>query len=171
VANNFDASVAEVLKDEGGYVNHPADPGGITNLGVTKKSYESYVGRPVSVKVMKSLTVDMVKPIYRRKYWDACKCDELPLGVDYAVFDFAVNSGPGRAAKMLQRVLGLTEDGIIGPMTLKAANEIGSVWLINKLCTVRQNYLEDLPAFAIFGKGWTSRVSRVLKTATDMVSD
>lgn len=161
MADNFDRAILKVLEEEGGYVNHPDDPGGITNLGVTKKTYESYIGRPVSVRVMKSLTPDMVKPIYRKKYWDACKCDQLPSGVDIAVFDLAVNSGPGRAAKMLQSVLGLKEDGVIGPITLAAAHKADKKELVNKLCDARQSYLESLSTFKVFGKGWTSRVKRV----------
>ena len=91
--DNFDKCLEMLLHHEGGFVNHPRDPGGITNLGVTKRVYEKWVGRIVSEQEMRDLTVEQVGPIYRNDYWNKCKCDDLPSGLDWSVFDWAVNSG------------------------------------------------------------------------------
>ena len=115
--SNFNVCLALVLKSEGGYVNHPADPGGRTNLGVTQKVWEDWVSHPVTEADMRALTPTDVGPMYKAKYWDMVKGDNLPKGVDYAVFDLAVNSGPGKAAKTLQSVLGANPDGQIGHST------------------------------------------------------
>ena len=101
-ASNWKRSFELMLKSEGGWSNHSADPGGMTNLGVTKRVWEQWVGRESNEKEMRSLTPAMVEPLYKCKYWDACKCDDLPEGLDYLVFDFAVNAGPGRSIKTLQ---------------------------------------------------------------------
>ena len=103
--DNFSQCFALVLKHEGGYVDNPADPGGATNLGCTKAVWEQYIGRSVTKDDIKALTPNDVMPLYKAKYWDTIKGDDLPEGVDYAVFDFAINSGPSRAAKALQSVL------------------------------------------------------------------
>jgi lysozyme family protein len=113
----FDECLRYVLQHEGGYVNNPHDPGGHTNLGVTKDTWERWVGHPVSVDAIKELTIADVTPLYQDKYWDRAKCGALPVGMDYCVFDTAVNSGPGRAIKFLQEVVGTTADGVLGPMT------------------------------------------------------
>ena len=117
---NFKEALAHVLKSEGGYVNNPKDPGGMTNLGCTKTVWEEYVGHPVSEADMRALTPESVAPLYKRKYWDRVSGDDLPSGLDYAVFDAAINSGAGRAAKWLQEVVGVTADGSIGSGTLAA---------------------------------------------------
>src|ERR1700742_2119459 len=122
MTNNFDSVLQCVLKDEGGFVNDPQDPGGMTNLGVTQRVWEAYVGHPVSEADMRALTSAMVSPLYRQNYWDRVHGDELPLGVDYAVMDFAVNSGPSRSAKTLQAACGVAQDGSIGTQTLQAVN-------------------------------------------------
>jgi lysozyme family protein len=102
--NNFDVCVDLMLAHEGGFVNHPQDPGGMTNLGVTARVWEEWMGRPTNEKEMRALTPLMVKPLYKRKYWDAIRADELVDGLDYCVFDVAVNSGTGRAIKLLQQI-------------------------------------------------------------------
>ena len=117
--SNYNECLKIILMHEGGYVNHPKDPGGETNLGVTKRVYEEWGG----TKEMKDLTVEDVEPIYKKNYWDKIKGDDLPDGLDLCVFDFGVNAGPGRAAKFLQRMIGTTVDGGIGPMTLAKVNE------------------------------------------------
>ena len=129
---NFEKALALVLEHEGGYVNHPSDPGGMTNLGVTKRVWEEWVGHEVDEKTMRGLTPEIVGPMYKAKYWDKVKGDDLPAGVDYCVFDAAINSGPGRAAKWLQAAVGVDPDGGIGPKTLQAvagmdANELKRV--------------------------------------------
>jgi lysozyme family protein len=123
-AANFSKCLDMLLHHEGGFVNHPDDPGGMTNLGVTKAVYEKYIKRNATEAEMRALTKIDVSPIYRSNYWDRGHCDDLPSGVDWSVFDWGVNSGMGRAAKALQRVVGVTADGAIGPMTIKATHDI-----------------------------------------------
>jgi len=98
-AENFSKCLSMLLHHEGGFVNHPDDPGGMTNLGVTKAVYEKYIGRNATEAEMKALTQTEVSPIYKTNYWNRGKCDDLPSGVDWSVFDWGVNSGMGRAAK------------------------------------------------------------------------
>ena len=167
---NFVDALIHVLKHEGGYVNHPADPGGMTNLGVTRAVWEEWVGRESNEKEMRSLTPEMVAPLYRRKYWDKIQGDSLPDGVDYAVFDMAVNSGPGRAAKFLQELVGAKPDGAIGPMTLTAVNKKDPKELVTAYNAKRQAFLESLPTFATFGKGWSTRVAGVNTEALAMTA-
>lgn len=167
--SNFDQSLALILKHEGGWVDHPKDPGGETNMGVTKKVWEEWVGHEVAPGSLKSLTVADVAPLYKAKYWDKVKADDLPDGVDYAVFDYAVNSGVGRASKQLQSCLGVTPDGAIGPKTLAAAKEADPVALIACICDNRLAFLQKLPTWGTFGKGWGRRVADVSKTAQQMV--
>ena len=100
---NYQKCLETILHHEGGYVNHPKDPGGETNLGVTKRVYEEWGGK----KDMKDLLVEDVAPIYKKNYWDRMKCDQLPSGLDLCVFDFGVNAGTGRSAKMLQIMIGM----------------------------------------------------------------
>lgn len=159
-----------LLKHEGGYVNHPADPGGMTNLGVTQRVWEEWVGHPVDEKEMRSLTPAIVAPMYKKKYWDKVAGDDLPSGVDMAVFDFAVNSGPGRAAKMLQRVLGAVEDGAIGPNTLAKVVSVDSSKLVADYNAARLAFLQALPTWATFGNGWGRRVAEVTTEATNMTA-
>jgi lysozyme family protein len=165
---NFDSALAHVLKHEGGYVNHPADPGGMTNLGVTKRVWEEWVGHDVDEKTMRSLTPEMVGSLYKKKYWDKVKGDDLPSGVDYVVFDAAVNSGPGRAAKWLQACIGVEQDGGIGPKTLAAVKAFEGD-LIGDYNKRRLSFLTDLPHWGTFGKGWSRRVASVQNDAEGMV--
>jgi lysozyme family protein len=162
---NFERSLALVLKHEGGYVDHPRDPGGATNLGVTLDTLSSWQGRIATKSEVRALTVPQVAPIYRRRYWDAVEGDDLPSGLDYAVFDFAVNSGVSRAARYLQAVLGVPQDGKIGPVTVAAAKAADTARVIETLCANRLKFLRDLSTFDTFGKGWTSRVNGVLEDA------
>ena len=150
-----------VLRNEGGFVNNPKDPGGATNLGCTKASWEQFVGHPVTIDDIKALTPQDVEPLYRSKYWDAIRGDDLPVGVDYAVFDFAINSGPSRAAKTLQSVLGVTADGQIGPATLAALEASNIRDVATRICEERLVFLQTLPTYGTFGKGWSKRVSEV----------
>jgi len=168
--SNFEKCLEIILHHEGGYVNHPKDPGGETNLGVTKRVYEEWGG----TKDMKDLTVEDVAPIYKKNYWDRVKGDELPSGLDLCIFDFAVNAGPGRAAKMIQKMIGVTVDGGIGPNTLRALGlyeeEMGGVAeVIIEYQKQRQAYYESLSTFDTFGRGWTRRVDETTITATEMI--
>lgn len=165
---NWEDSFKAVLKHEGGFVNHPRDPGGMTNLGVTKRAWEEYTGQLADESEMRSLTSELVKPFYKAKYWDKIKGDDLPSGVDYAAYDLAVNSGPARAAKYLQQIVGVPADGIIGPKTLAAIKEAPADEVIDALCGMRMDFLKALPTFDTFGKGWTRRVAEVETKAKGM---
>lgn len=158
-----------ILAHEGGYVNHPADPGGATNKGVTQRVYDAWrrsVGRvPRSVK---SIEASEVSDIYHDGYWFAAKCDKLPAGVDYMVFDCAVNQGVGRAARLLQQALGVEADGKIGPKTLAAVAGAAPVPLIQWIGDAREAHYRSLKTFATFGKGWMRRLDEVSAKAEEM---
>ena len=162
---NFPHAFSAVLVHEGGYVNNPKDPGGVTNLGCTKTTWEEYCGHPVDERTIRSLTPLDVAPLYKRKYWDKVKGDDLPAGVDYVVFDAAINSGPGRAAKWLQACVNAYADGIIGDKTLQAVRNKDAKELINDYCAYRLAYLKMLQTWPTFGKGWERRVKEVNATA------
>jgi len=165
---NFDKCLEMLLKHEGGFVNHPEDPGGITNLGVTKNVYERWIGRKVSEDEMRALTPDDVAPIYKKNYWDKCKCDELPSGADWSVFDWAVNSGSGRPAKAIQRIVGAKQDGAIGPKTLTMIANQEPKFIIEKMYDQRQSFYEGLKTFETFGRGWTRRNQETKEAALEM---
>jgi len=165
---NWDSAFALVLKHEGGYVNHPKDPGGMTNLGVTKRAWEEYVDHDVTESEMRALTPEIVKPFYKTKYWDKIRGDELPSGVDYAAYDLAVNSGVGRAAKYLQQIAGVPADGIIGPKSMEAILSCSPEETVEVLCDMRLDFLKKLPTWDTFGKGWGRRVEEVKAKATAM---
>jgi len=168
--DNFEESLAHVLKHEGGYVDHPKDPGGATNLGCTKKVWEEWVGHEVTKDDIKALTIADVSPLYKQRYWDKCRGDDLPRGVDFAVFDLAINSGVGRASKLLQRAVGVAADGAIGPATLAAVANANPRELATKICELRLAFLQALPTWETFGKGWGRRVKETEKTAFNMAS-
>jgi lysozyme family protein len=167
--DNFEQCLALVLKSEGGYVNNSKDPGGRTNLGVTQKVWEEWVGHPVDEAAMRALGPADVAPLYKKNYWDKIKGDDLPAGVDYACFDLAVNSGVSRAAKTLQQAVGVSADGAIGPATLDAIEKADARHVATEVCDLRLKFLQSLPIFDTFGKGWTRRVSEVEETAFKMV--
>lgn len=160
--DRFARWLPHILKHEGGYVNHPKDPGGATNKGVTQKTYDSWRDRRGEARQsVRSISEAEVSAIYRRDYWDAIKGDDLPAGVDYAVFDFAVNSGINRASRYLQEVARVPADGKIGPATLAAVGALSPTHVINSLCDARMAFLRGLSTFPTFGKGWTRRVEEV----------
>lgn len=160
-AENFEAALARVLAHEGGYVDHPDDPGGATNLGITRATLAAWRGRPVDKAEVRALTRAEAAAIYRARYWDAVAGDALAAGLDLAVFDFAVNSGPVRAAKLLQGLIGVEADGVIGPRTLAALAGRPAAPLIRALCARRLAFLRALPGFAVFGRGWSRRVAAI----------
>lgn len=162
---NFPRALDLVLKHEGGWADHPADPGGATNLGITIGTLSEWMGRPATKADVRGLTKATVAPIYRKRYWDAVRGDDLPSGLDYAVFDFAVNSGVSRASKYLQAILRVPQDGKIGPVTVAAAKAADPTILIERLCANRMEFLRGLSTFPTFGKGWTNRVEGVLEAA------
>ena len=166
---NFDIAQPMVLVHEGGYVNHPDDPGGATNKGVTQRTYDGYrKRRGMAPRSVRNITDSEVSEIYRIQYWNKVSADDLPAGVDYAVYDFAVNSGPARAAKFLQEVVGVSADGIIGEQTLAAVSDADPAAVIDQLCSNRLAWLKRLKHFKTFGRGWTRRVDEVRDAALSM---
>ena len=168
--SNFSECLKLVLHHEGGYVNHPKDPGGETNMGVTKRVYEEFGG----TKDMKDLEFEDVMPIYKKNYWDRVKADDLPAGLDLCVFDFGVNAGTGRAAKYLQSLVGATADGALGPNTLKTVEVYVQIEGIEATIEAyqknRQGYYEKLKTFETFGRGWTRRNNETTEAALKMIS-
>jgi lysozyme family protein len=162
-ASNFPTSLKLTLAYEGGYSNHPLDPGAATMNGVTQGVYdEDRRDRRLPTRDVRMMTTAERDGIYRRRYWNMVHGDDLPLGCDYAVFDFAVNSGVRTASRAIQKIVGVEPDGVIGQVTLKAVNEfassLGTVMLSDAICEARMAYLRSLDSFPTFGKGWTVRV-------------
>ncbi|MDX8534272.1 glycosyl hydrolase 108 family protein [Mesorhizobium sp. VK25A] len=162
---NFARALSLVLKSEGGWSDNPADPGGATMKGVTLVNFRHYVKGDATRADLRAISDDQVATVYRRFYWDTVAGAELPDGIDYAVFDFAVNSGPGRAARYLQAVLDVGQDGRIGPATLAAARAKPAGVVIDALCDSRLAFLEKLPTWPSFGRGWSARVASVRRQA------
>ena len=162
---NYDKCLETILHHEGGYVNHPKDPGGETNLGVTKRVYEEWGG----TKDMKDLLVEDVAPIYKKNYWTAIMAEDIPAGLDLCVFDMCVNGGRHRATKMLQQLVGATIDGWIGPNTIAKTQAYceakGVTAAIEGYQQIRQDFYESLKTFETFGRGWTRRVNETKETA------
>jgi lysozyme family protein len=174
---NWDFAFTKMIGHEGGFTDDPQDPGnklpdgrpGCTNLGVTQRAWEAYVGKQVTHDEMRALTPASVKPFYKTQYWDKVRCDDLPHGVDYVVFDTCVNSGPGRAAMILQEAAGANPDGSIGPMTLRAVQAQPVNALISDVCARRLAFMNSLPGWGRFGGGWERRVRETEKYALGLV--
>lgn len=174
---DFTTALDHVLKHEAGFQDDPRDEGnklpdgrrGCTNLGVTQAVWETYVGHKVSTADMKALTPAKVATLYKHKYWDVVHGDDLPSGVDYIVFDFAINSGAGRAIKFLQTVVGVPSDGSIGPKTLSAVSAMNSNLIIKEYSLAKEAFYRSLRSFSIYGKGWLARTSAVDATAKTLI--
>jgi lysozyme family protein len=167
---NFQASLNHVLEHEGGWADHPKDPGGATMKGVTLTTFRRHFGKNKSKQALRNISDAELGQIYRSDYWKKCQCDKLPSGVDYAVFDAAVNSGPGRSAKWLQAAIGAKQDGGIGPKTLARVKRYDAVQVIDMMCDRRVNFLRSLATWETFGKGWGRRVERVRAMAIAMAT-
>jgi lysozyme family protein len=173
---NFEYALSLTLGYEGGWSNHPKDPGGATNMGVTigtlKRLRIDVDGDGDSdIADLRKLRPMDVEKVYRAFYWDAVRADLLPSGVDLAVFDFAVNSGPAQAAKALQRAVGVTPDGDIGPRTLAALAYNDASNLVSAITEKRMRFLRSLKTWPTFGKGWARRVSGIGKAALELAED
>lgn len=169
-AGNFPACLAITLKEEGGFVDNPADPGGATNLGITIGTLSHYLGRAATVDDVQALTVEAVTPIYHALYWLPVRGDELPFGVDLMVWDTAVNSGPGRAVKLLQEAVGAAVDGIIGSATLALVNATDARALIARYDVAHASFYRSLATFDTFGQGWLNRLRWITQAATAMAA-
>lgn len=166
--DNFAVCIAEILQQEGGFVNNPADPGGATNLGITKATLEAFREKPVTEDDVRNLTKDEAQEIYRAKYWNVMRCNDLPPGIDLMVFDFGVNAGPQRSVKLLQKAAGVTIDGSVGPITLAAVRAADPAELIARFAQGRMDHYRSLATFETFGRGWTNRTEAVRATALRM---
>ena len=166
---NFDDCLAFVLEQEGGYVDDPLDPGGATNLGITLHVLSEWRHTAVTKTDVQNLRNEEAGAIYRARYWNVVRGDDLPAGVDLMVFDAAVNLGTGRSARILQAAVGASQDGAIGPKTLEAVETCASTELISKLADARVVFYQSLPTFSHFGKGWAARVNRARQRALEIV--
>lgn len=171
--DKFERCITHVLAAEGGFSNNPDDPGGATNFGITLATLATWRKRnrkegDVNEQEVRNLTLTEAKDIYRSDYWNALRCDALPAGVDLVVFDFGVNAGPGRSAKTLQDIVGVLQDGSIGPQTLHNVPLVDGKRIITEFGEKRRQFYRDLPQFPIFGKGWLARVSRIEEAAVSM---
>lgn len=165
---NFKRALKLVLAHEGGWADHPKDPGGATMKGVTLATFRRFVKPDATKDDLRKITDGQLATVYRRHYWDVVAGASLPDGIDYAVFDFAVNSGPDRAAKYLQAVVGVSQDGKIGPATISAAKSMFPATIIHEYCDKRLAFLKGIQKGAqwkVFGKGWASRVAGVRSEA------
>ena len=165
---NFDKSFALVMKSEGGYTGPTGlkgDPGGETNMGVTKAAWSTWLKRPIEDGEMAKLQIEDVKPFYKALYWDKTYCNQLPTGLDYMVFDASVNMGVGQSIRLLQKSLGCVDDGVIGPNTMKLINEFKVNDMIDKYSAQKEMFYRSLALFNTFGKGWLSRVAQVKQNA------
>lgn len=157
---NFEACMAEVFKHEGGYVNDPHDPGGETNMGISKRSYPK--------ENIRGMTRERAAQIYRRDFWDKLRCDELPDGLDLVAFDAAVNSGPSRGAKWLQQALGVAADGKVGMATIGAAKNTYAPAAVMRAIGFRRAFLKTLPTWERYKNGWNKRLDSVEAVASAM---
>ena len=168
--NNFKSALKHVLVHEGGWADHPKDPGGATMKGVTLATYRRYFSEDKSKDNLHNISAAELEEIYRSGYWNKCRCDKLPPGVDYAVFDAAVNSGPGRGVKWLQAAVGAKQDGGIGPNTLSRVEEQDPLRVTDDMCDRRLTFLRSLSTWPTFGKGWGRRVEGVRTIAMTMAA-
>lgn len=168
--SRFDLCLQVVLRQEGGFSNDAADPGGATQMGITEHCLAAWRGRPVTAEEVRDLSAEEAKEIYRAQYWNLMRCEDLPRGIDLMVFDFGVNAGPGTSVKMLQRAVGVKPDGAVGPHTLRATTAAEAAPLVEALAQARLDHYRGLPTFARFGRGWTRRVEDVRRQALLMIS-
>jgi Glycosyl hydrolase 108/Predicted Peptidoglycan domain len=173
--SNFDACLTLVLGAEGGFSNDPRDRGGATKYGITIGTLTDWrrsrsPDATVALDDVHALTVEEAKEIYRSRYWNVMRCDDLPGGVDLLVFDFGVNAGPARSARILQEILGVEQDGSIGPVTLNGLNTVTPDKIIRDFSARRLDFYRSLKDFAVFGAGWTNRTNSMLEAALRMVA-
>lgn len=154
---NFEQAFERLIGHEGGYVNHPADPGGETKYGISKRSYPG--------EDIKGMTLDRARAIYRRDFWGPAGCDVVPEPVRFDLFDMAVNAGPKTAVRYLQRAVGETQDGVIGPRTLQAVQSMPPARLLARFNGHRLEHMASLPTWPAFGRGWARRIAANLQQA------
>jgi lysozyme family protein len=169
--DSYDEALRQLLVHEGGYTNDATDPGGPTNFGITIADYRQYVKADATAADVKAMRIDDAKAIYRARYWNTQACDALPAGVDYAVFDYGVNSGIVRSGKVLRRVLKLPDGGgTVTDVVVAAARAAEAPALIGDICDERLRFLQSLKTWDVFGKGWSRRVAKVKAVALAMAA-
>ena len=168
-ASSYDEALARLLVHEGGYSNHPSDPGGPTNWGITIFDARAYWKKDATAADVRDMPVEVAKDIYRSKYWCALRCDDLPAGVDYAAFDYGVNSGIGRSGRVLRRVLGVSDEtGAVTDEVVAAAKRCTAAIVIDAICDERLAFLQGLRTWSTFGNGWGRRVREVRAAALSL---
>ena len=163
MSKNFQKSLKRVLKHEGGYVNHPSDPGGETNFGITKSTARSY-GYHGS---MRTIPMTVVEKIYKSQYWDAMSCENFDCALAYQLFDAAVNHGLLNARKILQRTIKVKDDGIIGAVSLAAIRQLDTADLVQMFNAERISFYTRISTFPTFGRGWMNRMVDNLRYAVE----
>ena len=174
---NWDKSFDLVIAHEGGFTNDQRDKGnhladgreGCTMLGCTQANWESYIGKKVTQDDMKKLTKDDIKPLYKKNYFDAVMGDLLPSGLDYAAFDFAINAGSNASRKMVQIAVGVNNDGIFGPATLKAIQNADAKDVLGRFTSAKIKFYQSLSNFEVYGKGWLKRCADVQQIDNEMI--
>lgn len=168
---NFEKCLEFVLHHEGLWSDDPRDPGGATMKGVTLAVYKEYLGRDATKDELRNIPQEHLLNLYKTRYWDKARCDDLGTGLDLVVFDLAVNGGVGRAAKILQRCVGATEDGAIGPKTMALVTQVPVKQMIIRFSEQRRMFYKSLQAFATFGRGWLRRTDECESKAFEMIGD
>lgn len=169
--STYDICLPLLLAHEGGYTNDARDPGGPTNFGITIFDYRKYIKPDAAAADVRAMSIEQAKRIYRARYWDVQRCDELPAGVDYAVFDYGVNSGVGRSGKVLRRLLKLSENSdAVDDAVIAAARASDAAILVKAICGERLRFLQSLKTWPVFGAGWARRVKEVQLAALTMTT-
>ncbi len=173
---NFAASLKQVRRHEGGFVNNSKDPGGATNMGITLNTLTNWRALPQTASDVQNLTRLEAKQIYMAYYWNPVRADDLPIGVDYMAFDFAVNGGVNRSARFLQECVGTEQDGAVGPLTVAACVLISPILLVKAFHNVKMEFYQNAihpktkaPLWPTFGKGWSRRAREVRQSAYSML--
>jgi lysozyme family protein len=167
----YDEALRRLLAHEGGYTNHPSDPGGPTKFGITIYDYRKYVKANATAADVRGMSLDQAKAIYRKRYWDAQRCDELPAGVNYSVFDYGVNSGIGRSGKVLRRIVGLPDSTpVVTDEVLRAVARRDPKALVTAINDERLAFLKRLKTWPVFGNGWGRRVADVRSVSLRMAA-
>jgi lysozyme family protein len=168
---NFKASLAHVLKQEGGWSDNPNDPGGATNHGITIATYREYVNNPnASKEDLRNIDPSVVESIYYQRFWKRMNCNDMPSGLDACLFDFGVNAGNKRAVTILQRAADTDDTGVVSQELMDAIKNADIKELIGTFSDLRRNFYKNLKLFPTFGKGWLARVDRTQAFSMDLAN-